>query len=200
MTRWCDLLDRVILSTSTGYLSTLSLLTPYPLFPRRCRCCRARCRVRSRIYTFPSLSPLLFSLSHQSLFPNTMLTSALLPLLPLLGAGLTTALPPHQHHTTTPSTRLSLSFGPSHPHKTFSVVNHDVDAAVEFDGDWKRVVANFLKAELGDEWFIRDDVSDPFPCSRSFNKRPPLTLRSPTPTPTLASPTSMFDSSFTDSK
>lgn len=88
-----------------------------------------------------------------------MITSALLPLLPLLGAGLTTALP--QHAVTTPSHRLSLSFGPSHPHKTFSVLSHDVDAAVEFDGDWRGVVSTFLKSEIRDDWYIRDDVSIP---------------------------------------
>jgi hypothetical protein len=92
-----------------------------------------------------------------------MRTSALIPLLPLLVAGIATAHPhPAAGHTSglVHKQRKSLSYSPSHPHKTFESLDQAsiyVDAA--YDGDWKAVVKAFLGDKVGESWFIRDDVS-----------------------------------------
>jgi hypothetical protein len=89
-----------------------------------------------------------------------MRTSALIPLLPLLVAGIATAHPhPHSHHGLQQTQRKSLSYGPSHPHKTFEAVDQ-FRITQEYDGDWKSVTKAFLGDKVG-EWYIRDDVSLP---------------------------------------
>jgi hypothetical protein len=92
-----------------------------------------------------------------------MRTSALIPLLPFLVAGIATAHPhPHAHHghgVAQHKQRKSLSYSPSHPHKTFETVDQAstfVDA--QYDGDWKKVVRAFLGDKVGEGWYIRDDV------------------------------------------
>ena len=92
-----------------------------------------------------------------------MRTSALVPLLPLLVAGIATAHPhphSHSHHLNglQQKQRKSLSYGPSHPHKTFEAVDHPMSIAMEYDGDWKSVVKAFLGDKVGEGWYIRDDV------------------------------------------
>jgi hypothetical protein len=91
-----------------------------------------------------------------------MRTSALIPLLPLFVAGIATAHPhPHTHHSgLQQKQRKSLSYGPSHPHKTFEAVDADapMSIAMEYNGDWKSVVKAFLGDKVGDDWYIRDDV------------------------------------------
>jgi hypothetical protein len=94
-----------------------------------------------------------------------MRTSALIPLLPLLVAGIATAHPhPHSHHGVQQTQRKSLSYGPSHPHKTFEAVDQ-FRITQEYDGDWKSVTKAFLGDKVG-EWYIRDDVSLPSPPRR----------------------------------
>ena len=89
-----------------------------------------------------------------------MRTSALIPLLPLLVAGIATAHPhPHNHHGLQQTQRKSLSHGPTHPHKTFEAVEHEFSIAQEYNGDWKSVVKAFLGDKVGEGWYIRDDVS-----------------------------------------
>jgi hypothetical protein len=88
-----------------------------------------------------------------------MRTSALVSLLPLLVAGIATAHP-HPHTSSgVQKQRKSISYGPSHPHKTFEGVDQFFTIAEEYDGDWREVAKAFLGDKIGDGWFIRDDVS-----------------------------------------
>jgi extracellular elastinolytic metalloproteinase len=95
-----------------------------------------------------------------------MRTAALLPLLPFL-ATLAVARP-HSHHALNKADRLrkSLSFGPSHSHASFEIVDSPIEyglLSLNGEVDAKEVAKAFLSenvgGEEGDSFYIRPDVS-----------------------------------------
>lgn len=99
-----------------------------------------------------------------------MRTSALIALLPLL-ANVASAHPHHKHDRSVRGSnrvRKSLSFGPTHSHASFEVLEQPivVQSFTEGEVDAKRVASQFIAEKVGagegEGFFIRDDVSISF--------------------------------------